>query len=213
MNKKQLNKKQIIIIVLLISIGVPAFIIYTNYKKPSSSLEFDNDYKRAKYVEKFSNKEKGTDSNKNNLNNESGYTGVIVQNKQELLSALGTDGMISINEMLIDAFPYIPKFYKESQNLKDSAINQYYNNNIDTINYTFGIKDIIKFKKILNEFSFIENNGKIVESSIKSGSVKKIGNEVGFELILKSSNGKSQIFKIQTSIQKNGKDNKLIYWN
>lgn len=216
MEKKQLTKKQIIIFVIVILVGVPAFLFFTNYKKPTPSPEFKSDYERSKYINDFTNKEKGVDPNKDISSNESGYTGIFVQNKQALLSGMNADGMISVNDMLNEAFKYIPKFYEDSKNLKDSNISQYYNKNIDTINYTFGIKDLDTFKIFLNDLSFIGDKGKLSEATIEDNSVIKSGdlnNEITFNLILKSTNGKSHTFKIKSIIQENNqKNNKLIYW-
>lgn len=214
MGTKKLSKKQLTIFIILMFIGIPTF-LYLTYKKPYKPHEFKNDYERTQYIDDFTKKEQGTE--KNITSNESGYQGVLIQNKQVLLSAMGVDGMISVNDMLSEAFKYLPKFYNDSKSLKDSNISQYYNKNIDTINYTFGIKDLDSFKEFLNGLSFIGDKGKISAAIIEDNSVIKSGdldNEVTFNLILKSTNGNSHTFKIKSIIQEqNQKNNKLIYWN
>ncbi|NFL43534.1 hypothetical protein FDB61_17865 [Clostridium botulinum] len=208
-----MNRKKIILSLLVICVAVPIFFIITSYNKNSNKDNYS--YKKFKQVEEFTKKEKGTDPNKEITNNEGGYSGIFIKNKQSLLKVMNTDGMMSVNNMLNEAFNYIPKIHEDSKSLNESDISQYFNDNKDKIQYTFGIDNIETFSELLSDLNFI-GEGRINEAIIDEDSVKKGEfevDEVRFNLILNSTIGESQIFNIKFLIQENNqKDSKLIYW-
>lgn len=208
MGKKQLTKKQTIIILILVFVATPSFLFLTNHKKYPEP-DFKNDYERTQYIEDFVKKEEGEDPNNNIISNEGGYSGILIENKQSLLKFMNIDEMIKCNDMLNEAFKHITKLYED--NKEEIDINEFYNKNIDVITHFFGITNIDKFKIFLNDIIFIGDNGKIVEAIILDNSVL-INNEVIFNLTLKSTNGNSNTFKIKFLIQEDNKNEKIIYW-
>lgn len=212
-----MDKKKILLCIVVIFVAVPIFLIVTYSKKNTNTNDVNiSDYEKAKQVEEFTKKEQGTEPKEEITTNESGYTGIFIKNKQALLKVMNADGMLSASNMINKAFEYIPTIHEDSKKLGESDISKYYDDNKDKINYTFGINDVETFKKFLSDLNFIGTQGKISESSIEEGSVKKGEfkvNEVRFNLILKSTIGKSQTFNIKFLIQENNqKDNRLIYW-
>lgn len=211
-----MDKKKIILCILVIFVAVPTFLIITNYKKDTTNNKNSSDYDKSNQIEEFTKKEQGTDQNKEITSNEGGYSGIFVKNKQSLLKVMNTDGMMSVNNMLNEALNYIPKLHEDSKSLTESDISKYYNDNKDKINYTFGINDEVTLSKLLSDLNFMGDKGRINEASIEEGSVKKGEfkvDEVRFNLILKSTIGEAQTFNIKFLIQENNqKDNKLIYW-
>ena len=117
--------------------------------------------------------------------------------------------------MLSEGFKYISEIHETSKSLDENSKLQYFNENKDKINYTFGIDNIDTFSIFLSDLNFI-GEGRIKEATIEQSTVKKgefkVG-EVRFKLILKSTIGESQTFNIRFWIQEdNQKDSKLIYW-
>lgn len=211
-----MDKKKIILCIIVI-LAAPIFIFFTNHKQNTNITKSKsiNDYERSKKVEEFA-KSKNEDPRKEITTNEGGYSGINVQNEQALLKVMNTDGMISVDTMLNEALSSISKIHEDSLQLDENSISKYFNDNKDKMIATFGINDEDTFRKLLSDLNFLGAEGKINEAIIEEGSVKKGEfkvNEVRFNLILKSTIGKSKTFNIKFLIQENNqKDNRLIYW-
>lgn len=212
-----MNKKKIIICLLVIFVFAPTFILITNKinnKKENQKNEI-SDYQKSQKVKEFAEKEQGIDPNNEISTNEGGYSGIFIKGKESLLKVMDTDGMMSVNNMLSEGFKYISEIHETSKSLDENSKLQYFNENKDKINYTFGIDNIDTFSIFLSDLNFI-GEGRIKEATIEQSTVKKgefkVG-EVRFKLILKSTIGESQTFNIRFWIQEdNQKDSKLIYW-
>jgi hypothetical protein len=176
-------------------------------KEPLSS-----NYEYHQKVQEFVSKEKGTDPNKEITTNEGGYTGVLIKNKQALLKATDTDGMISINDKITQSLEYISKSYGECKNLKGNELSGYYSENKGNISTILGISDLESFSKFISKLSFIDQ-GKISEANIDDSAQKGFSNEeVKFTLKLKADNAKEQEFSITSTIQDNNPKNIKLYW-
>lgn len=211
-----MDKKKIILCVILI-VAAPIFIFFTNHKQNTNitKSKSTNDYERSKKVEEFA-KSKNEDPRKEITTNEGGYAGINVQNEQALLKVMNTDGMVSVDTMINEALRSIPKIHEDSLQLDENSISKYFNENKDKMIATFGINDADTFGKFLSDLNFLGAEGRINEAIIEEGSIKKGEfkvDEVRFNLILKSTVGKSKTFNIKFLIQENNqKDNRLISW-
>lgn len=207
----KLNKKRICILVIIIAAAIAFFIgykIYSNKNSPKQ-IEFENDYERDKYVKKFA-KVQGKDPKMNISTNESGYKGVFIKNKNNLLKYMNTDGVISVDNMLNQGFKDIKKINRETKALNNDDIEKYYKNNIDMISVVFGIKDFETFNKFSGEIKTLDDN---INAEIGTVMAKDDKNSLNIEVdfILKAN---SQNFDIKVILNKNNqKDNRLIYWN
>ncbi|UYZ38940.1 hypothetical protein OD350_29065 (plasmid) [Clostridium beijerinckii] len=203
-----MNKKRFIIfcIVIVLFIGLRFVLININNTRKEP---YTKDYERQQKIQEFTSTEKGKDPNNEICTNEGGYTGVLIKNKQALLKATNTDGMIQTNEKLIESIKYIQKLYSDSKELKESELSEYYNQNKDNISSYLEIKDLSSFSKFISKLSFIGEHGQIIEANIEENSVQK-GNsngEFNFILKLKADNTREQEFNLASSVQ----DSKL-YW-
>lgn len=210
-----MNKKKIILSLLVIFVLAPLFIVITNIANKKNESKTQNDYEKSNQIDEFVNKEKGKDPNKEIDTNEGGYSGVLLNNKQSLLRVMNTDGMLSVDNMVKEGLKYIPQIHEDSMSLTGDDINEYYLKNKDEINSIFGITDVETFSIFLSDLNFI-GEGRINEAIIDEETVKKgefQEGEVRFNLKLKSTIGKEQIFNIKFLIQENNqKDSRLIYW-
>lgn len=209
-----MDKRKVVICVIIIILGPIFFILSVMNNRDSNKKEI-SDYKKWEKVEEFVGKEKGTDPNRDIETNEGGYSGIFIKNKQELLKVMNTDGMMSVDNMLNEAFEYIPEVHEDSKSLRAEDINGYYEKHKDNINNIFGISDKETFAILLSDLNFI-GEGKINEAIIEKGSIKKgefKEGEVRFTLTLKSTIGKEGTFNIKFLIQENNqKNSRLIYW-
>lgn len=210
-----MDKKKALFCLIILFVAIPAFLVITNSKKDDYNLN-NNNYEKAQQIEEFTSKEEGTDPKVDITTNEGGYTGIFIKNKQSLLKVMNTDGMLSVNDMINEALKYIPKIHEDSKYLEGGDINKYYDDNKSKISYTFGINDPETFAKFLSDLNFLGVEGTINDVSIDPNSITKGEfnvDEVRFNLILKSTIGKSQTFNIKFPIQENNqKDSKIIYW-
>lgn len=206
-----MNKKRFIIVCIVITLFIGLRFVLSS-KSNTNKEPLNSDYEYYQKVQEFVSKEKGTDPNKEITTNESGYTGVLIKNKQALLKATDTEGMLSINDKITQSLEYILKSYGECKNLKGNELSGYYNENKDNINTIIGINDLESFSKFISKLSFIEQ-GKISEASIDDSVQKGSSNEeVRFTLKLKADNAKEQEFSITSTMQDNNSKNIKLYW-
>lgn len=204
------NKKKIILalVVIVASMGL---IIYTFIPK-NAPPPFENDNERSQYIKNFLSKEKGNELNIKS--NEGGYSGVVVKNKQYLLKVTDLDTMLAINENITNNLTFMNKIYNDSKKFKNNDVEKYYEKNLNVIKFMLGIENLNDFKLFIGKLDFF-NNTKInsVEIDETPGVLSKENNSVFLKLILKTTNGNSQIFDIKySSVSEDNKNINLFYW-
>lgn len=207
---KDISLKKIIIIflsVFFLMIIITSIYFYNKSSNENNPPNFKNDYDKQQYINNFA-KTQGKDPNKEIDKNSGGYSGLFLENKQDLLKYMSLDGMISVNDRIIEDLKYIEKF---NTDVKKNNIDKYYKENTDVINTLFGFKNVSDFKEFMDKIKFVENSS-ITKASIQEGSISKNENVVIFNLVLSSAN-KSQTFKISVIVtESNQKYNTLITW-
>lgn len=197
---------------LVIILGIVSYAVYkdTHKEKPH---EFKTDVEREEYIKDFS-KLQGEDKEHEIIENAGGAPGINIINRGEILKVeKNIDIMLSTDVKVSDGIAILDTLYKDIKKKSDSEISSYYYESKDQLSAIYGITKEEDFKKFANTLTFLEGT-KIISANIGDGTLKKVGNIIDFDLVLKTDKDKNQIYKLRVIITviEGKKGEVLIRW-
>lgn len=213
-NLVEMKKKTRIFLTLglVIILGIGAFVVYrvTYKEKPH---EFKTDVEREEYIKDFS-KLQGENKEHEIIENAGGSSDINIINRGEILKVeKNIDIMLSTNVKVSDGIAVLGTLYKDIKKKSDSEIGSYYYESKEQLAPIYGITNEEDFKRFAKTLNFLEGT-KIVSANIGDGTLKKAGNIIDFDLVLKTDKDKTQIYKLRAIITviEGKKGEVLIYW-
>lgn len=206
-------KKAILITAgILVIIGVVGVYKYT-HKSAQKPPTFDSEVDRRDHIKQFVSQEQGTDPNHEITENAGGITDVNIQNRGALMKFENPEIMLSVDRNISNAIKSLPQIVKDTKDLKDTEIDNYFNGNQASIISILGIDNKKDFKVFIGYLSFIKDGSKITEATIDESTTTMETNILTFKLKIKASNNKEQIFNIKNIITaKDSKADSVTYW-
>jgi hypothetical protein len=206
-------KKVILIFIgILVIIGAVGVYKYT-HKPELKPPTFDSEVDRQEHIKGFVSQEQGTDPNHEITENAGGFNDVNIQNRGALMKFGNPDIMISVDRNISNAIKSLPQIVKDTKDLKDTELENYFNGNQASIISILGIDNKNDFKVFIGNLSFIKDGSKITEATIDESTPTMETNILTFKLKLKASNNKEQIFNIKNIITaKDSKADSVTYW-
>jgi hypothetical protein len=204
--------KMILTLLLVVTIGIGSYEVYkyTHKEKPH---EFQTDVEREEYINEFS-KLQGEDKGVEIVENAGGASDINILNRGEILKVeKNIDIMLSTDVKVSDGIAVLDTLYKDIEKKSDNEIISYYYESKDQLSPIYGITNEEDFKKFSKTLTFLEGT-KIISANIGEGTLKKVGNIIDFDLVLKTYNNKTQTYKMRVIITviEGKKGEVLIYW-
>lgn len=218
-------KKLIIIIIFILISSVGYFGYKYVYSKKNleatfenkKDVEFKNEEERREYIKSFESTEHNQEDNipfdesqDEETENYGGFKGIQIENIQKLTSFLDLDRYILFQDKITTQINLLSTIFQDIDKLKKEELETYYKKNSTYFLSVYGLNKFEEFEKFISSMSIFKNGVKINSVKIDS-EVKEQGNVLTFNLLMKTSNGKSITKNINVIKSIKNKD-VLIVW-
>lgn len=204
-----MNKKKALIISILVVSIISIFVFYI--KNKNKPREFESDVAREEFIREFA-KPQGDNLELNIDINAGGNASLIIDNIGELMRYNNVDLMFSADELMLDTIKTLPSLYRDTKELKDTELDDYFKENKETLVNLLGIEEVEHFKTFAKKVEFTKGE-EIIKAAIDEKTLNKTGNIVIFSLNLTSKDGVVQKFDMEIlELVKEGKTFGLVYW-
>lgn len=204
-----MKKKRIIIVCVIIVLFVGLRIYLINKEK--LKMPINAGYEHQQKVNDFVAKEKSEDPQIEIKTNESGYTNVLIGNKQSLTKVMGLDQMFIVDDKITQSVTYLNKLLEDTD-LKLKGPEDYYYGNTDIIVTILGVGDVGAFTSLVNKLNFAGDES-IYKAIIDENSVSKLNNDIKFNLTLQTLTEEQEVFNMTFTLNESNQEDSKIYWN
>lgn len=195
-----MKRKLIIILFILVIISSIVYVFYSINKinNRDKNNEIQN-VERDNYVEKFA--KQGKIQEFKGSEDESGYNGILILNKDKLVKVTTLDEFTGISSRLNSSLNAIQDITKD----KNILTLNYFNGNKAFIDENFGINTQYEFKKFIKYIGYNENQ----EFEIKKCLIENVSrkdNDISIDLLVNNSK-----VKVEVNITNDDKSNNVKY--
>lgn len=203
------KKTTLLLIVSVILISLISLFIFRSHNNESNT--YISHEQRNKQIEEFS-KVSNLPEEDNlcpSTENSGGFTGINIENENELLKYINLDMYFSVENNIRNSVNILNQLYLDTANLNAKEIKDYYTKYKEKITVSLGIIDEDVFQSAVNKLKAAKskNNKKGIFSKAKVLNIDKVGNIITLKLQLTTID--NNIIEFDTNILiSNGSDNK-----